>query len=308
MSQRYLSRKLLWLATAVFFGCGYGHDDTLSSEWRVKTRQLASHPTVSTLWSDPNHYLSSCYPNARKVKLVQSATRTDSLQMLDVGVFSSEIDVALGKPVVQSSTNYDQASSGNDADLTMTSETEDKDLWWIVDLLGEVQVERVSISNRRCVDLTGGTQCLCELSNAMLSVLDEEDTVIASQILGDTCSKLRLDFDYFSPDYCPASMSPKISPSTLSAFQPKASCTSARYVKLIQNTTVEPLQLFEVEVYSSGANVALGKLAEQSSTFLGPFLRTGHSPNSLIMPLTEINRLFQRLIVMNHGGLSILEV
>ena len=152
--------------------------------------------------------------------------------------------------------------------MTTFSQTDCDDSWWMVDLNEVVQIQRISISNRWCVDSADPTGCLCRLSNATLLILDENDTAIASEVLSTTCGVLQIDIDLFSNDHCTATGSPTLSPSLLSTVQPTSSCTAARYVKLLQNAINEPFELFEVEIYSSGVNVVFGKIAKQSSIYL----------------------------------------
>jgi hypothetical protein len=61
--------------------------------------------------------------------------------------------------------------------------------------------------------------------------------------------------------------SPTVSPITVPSSSPTTACfPMARRVKL-QSLTGAQIQVFEVEVYSSGDNVAAGKSTTQSTTF-----------------------------------------
>eukprot|EP00804_Cyclotella_cryptica_P019929 CCRYP_007834-RB/>CCRYP_007834-RB protein AED:0.04 eAED:0.04 QI:2/1/1/1/0.5/0.36/11/3369/584 len=76
-----------------------------------------------------------------------------------------------------------------------------------------------------------------------------------------------------SPTHNPT-LAPTKTPSTSPSQSPVIPCgTRARKVK-IESTTQQSIHVFEVQVFSSGSNVAVGKAATQSSTFQN-FVRLG---------------------------------
>ncbi|KAL3778345.1 hypothetical protein HJC23_013805 [Cyclotella cryptica] len=142
-----------------------------------------------------------CFPNATKVKL--SSTTGEQLQMFEFQVFSSGVNIALGKNASQSS-NYNGflATRAIDNDLTTFSHTNDNNSWWEVDLEGLSSLETVSIANRWCSNPSDPNGCLCRLTSASVELLDDLDTVIVQHFLGDTCSKLQVNIDLSSIKFC----------------------------------------------------------------------------------------------------------
>ena len=124
------------------------------------------------------------------------------------------------------------------------SHTADSNAWLQVSLGQQVEVDSVEILNRWCTDITDPIHCLCRLSNATVSLLDSEGSVIASQSTGDTCDKPSFKLDFTNSFRLP----------------------SANKIKL-QSTSGNPVHIFELEVYSSNLNIAPGKSVTQSSTF-----------------------------------------
>lgn len=122
------------------------------------------------------------YPVARYVKLSQETTN-EQLQMLEVQVMSSGTNIAIGQPASRKCTLLDTNSVPRlayfavDNELTTYSSTNCNEPWWVVDLGQSMPIEHVIILNR--CDLNG---CSCKLSNATISVLDEQSNVVSSTI------------------------------------------------------------------------------------------------------------------------------
>ena len=259
---------------------------------KAPTQTPSYEPTMSPSFSPtfevtaPDNYVCLSYPMARYVKI--ESTTGDDIQMFDVEVISSGMNIALGKPADQSSTLVDDiarlATYAVDGDLTTYSHTDCDGPWWLVDLGELVPIEKVTIINRWCDSPSDEPGCLCHLSNATLSLLDESEMDVESQMIGDTCGVIELNYNFCEevtepPTESPTTMLPTLSPSfspTLEVTAPdNLVCLShpgARYIK-IEQTTVEQLSMFEVEVISSGMNVALGKPADQSSTLVDDIAR-----------------------------------
>ena len=219
-------------------------------------------------------------------------TTDEQLELVEVHVISGGLNVAHGKLANQASTFVDDnsipwiASFAIDGNMTTCSHTDCDDPWWIVDLGCLMPIERVIIFNSCCDNEC--EDCQCKLSNATLSLLGEEEELVNSQIIGDTCGVDELVYNFCeavteipstspssSPTELPTTMSPTLSPSyspTLEVTAPdNIACINhpeARYVKIMQDITDEQLELVEVHVISGGLNVAHGKLANQASTFV----------------------------------------
>eukprot|EP00956_Cyclotella_meneghiniana_P008958 scaffold12299_cov85-Cyclotella_meneghiniana.AAC.6 len=227
-----------------------------------------THSTVPSLLSSqsPSFYPSMtpsqvCFHQGQKIKI--EATSNKAIQVFEVQVLSDNINVALGKTATQSSTfgsNNDKFGANNavDGDLDTFIHTERTNSWWMVDLGALFSVESIHILNRWCKDSSDPHGCLCRLSNASVSLLDEDNDIVAAFSTNDTCGAPEVDISFISP--C-LTASPSASPTALSCL-PKA-----QIVKLHQPNTGLPIHVFEVKAMnSSGINIAHGATATQSST------------------------------------------
>jgi hypothetical protein len=124
--------------------------------------------------------------------------------MFDVKIYSPGNNLALMERATQSSTlkGLDKfaASSAIDGDINSFSHTSDNTPWWQVELASISPIEYVEIKNRFCGNVDDLTGCLCRLSGAKLSLLNEIGLVVAEQHLDDTCGKLTVDFR-FNPTF-----------------------------------------------------------------------------------------------------------
>jgi osmotically-inducible protein OsmY len=181
---------------------------------------------------------------AKKVRV--ASTTSEQLNFFEVQVISSGANVALLGTASQSSTLNNNAkfaaSKAIDADNTSFSHTADSQAWWEVTLSDTVEVESIVILNRWCQNVADAPGCMCRLTGATISLLDQNDVQVGTANIGDTCGQQIVS----------------------QAFSASRSI-SADKVRL-ESTTSEQLNIFEVEVYSSGANVALSGTASQSST------------------------------------------
>ena len=110
-------------------------------------------------------------------------------------------------------------------------------------------IDSINIKNRWCNDTSDPRGCLCKLSNATVSMIDENDIVVATASALNTCSVLNVH--------------PNLPPPCDSYCLP-----NARKVKIEQTSTGQPIQIFQLHVSSSGIDVAQGKNATQSSTWV----------------------------------------
>ena len=146
------------------------------------------------------------YPNAMKVKI--ESTTGEMLNMFEVQALSIDgVNVALNKAASQSTTlNTKFASLAIDGDETTFSHTATDDLnaSWEVDLGSAHFLKLVEIKNRWCAEPSDPSGCLCRLSGTIMSLLDDQDLVVATKTLGDTCGVFDLSFDLLT---CPSSAS-----------------------------------------------------------------------------------------------------
>jgi hypothetical protein len=160
-----------------------------------------------------------CLPNARKIKLQQSSTG-EHINLFELEVFtSSGINIAQGKSASQSSTYV--AASGKtfpasnvvDGVTSTFSHTNDINGWLEVDLGSSFDISSVNILNRWCKSPSDPSNCLCRLSNATLSLVDDLDAEIELVTIGNTCGQLTLEFIFeTAPKFC------QIAPSSSSPF------------------------------------------------------------------------------------------
>jgi hypothetical protein len=197
---------------------------------------------------------------ARKIR-VQSTTM-EQIQMFELQAFSSgtNMNIALSGSAIQSSTLHNAtkfaASNAIDGNSLSFSHTDDNaHAYWEVDLGAMFDLESVIIMNRWCGDKSDPNRCLCRLTSASVMLLDDNDSTIADKTLGNTCGELI------------------ISESFASSCNPTASPVIALTSKIkLELATGEPIQIFELEAYSSGKNVALNATATQSSDFNSKFV------------------------------------
>jgi hypothetical protein len=168
---------------------GFDFADTISCSSETPSQSPASVTTTTTTTS-----VASCYPSGSKVRIV--SLYYQQLQMFEVQVMSSGVNIALGKTAHQSSSLKDKfaASFAVDGDSNTFSHTNDSYLaFWEVDLGGLYNIQSIRIVNRWCVDESDDRGCLCRLSHSAISIVDEDGRHVASQLLGDTCGQLVVD-------------------------------------------------------------------------------------------------------------------
>eukprot|EP00804_Cyclotella_cryptica_P011127 CCRYP_019061-RA/>CCRYP_019061-RA protein AED:0.09 eAED:0.09 QI:216/1/1/1/0.83/0.69/13/1964/1704 len=134
--------------------------------------------------------LEACY--AKKIKI--ESTTGEQIQVFEVQAFSGGSNVALEGSANQSSTLNSNvkfaASKAIDASYSTFSHTNDPSAWWELDLITPSAIESVLILNRYCrSDPSDPTGCLCRLSSAKLTLLDNNDSIIAMQSIGNTCNE-----------------------------------------------------------------------------------------------------------------------
>lgn len=130
-------------------------------------------------------------PNIKHVRL--HAVTRNPIQIFEVEIYSSGLNVAIGKNATQSSTlKLMTASNAVDGSNTTFSHTTSESTfsWWEVDLGEAFPIESVTIWNRYCKSPSDPNGCLCRLSHAVMSFFDENGSWVATASVGDTCGQL----------------------------------------------------------------------------------------------------------------------
>lgn len=153
--------------------------------------------------------LKGCYPEARKVKIESAAG--GQVQMFELQVLSSDdVNIALGKTASQSSTFGSKiASFAVDGNVTTASSTNDTNSWWEVDLGNTFPVKSVIIENHWCEESHDPNGCLCSLSEATLSLLDELGEVVSAEVVWNKCNVRDCSFDMSTCSQATATTSKK---------------------------------------------------------------------------------------------------
>ena len=186
--------------------------------------------------------------------------------MFELKVMSGGSNIALGKSTSQSSTyknNEAQFGSANAVDNNQGtfSHTDANAVglaWYELNLGSEQNIDSITIFNKWCTNSNDQPGCLCRMSNAVISLVNDLGQTVATKNLGDTCGKSEVSSVYG----CGESSSPTPSPANGGV-----SCGPQASVVKVQSLTDSPLSFFEVQVLSSGINVAEGKSASQQSTY-----------------------------------------
>ena len=141
----------------------------------------------------------SCPLYVRKVK-IESTTR-QVVSIAEMQLLSSGVNVAKDGKAMQSTTHKGYtAASAIDGDLTTFSHTDGHDhhAWWELDLLEAKALDHMTIYNSWCHGRRDDSGCLCRLTDAKLSFMDDEGIVISTRSLGVTCNAAELDLDLSS--------------------------------------------------------------------------------------------------------------
>eukprot|EP00956_Cyclotella_meneghiniana_P011549 scaffold16210_cov49-Cyclotella_meneghiniana.AAC.2 len=175
--------NVLKAAFAVFIVVGANARKT--SEGPFQQQSSPSHSTVNQARSRNL----SCEPAPIAAKVKVKSTTESPLQMRKVRVFSSDVNVAIGKNATQSSdlTGISTASKAVDGRWgTYASTGPDSCTWWEVELGQSFPIEKVILVNRKCPD---DPACACQLSFATVSLLDGSGDWVTATINGDTCDR-----------------------------------------------------------------------------------------------------------------------
>jgi hypothetical protein len=118
--------------------------------------------------------------------------------MFELQVLSSGLNLATNGTASQSSTfksfSASYAVDGNKSSFSHTG-ADDAHPWWEVNLGAAHVADAVIISNRHCgANSNDPSGCLCRLSNATLSMTDDQGGVVFTQSMGNTCDLTELSF------------------------------------------------------------------------------------------------------------------
>jgi hypothetical protein len=237
---------------------------------------LPNMPCASSVSPTKSPSTSSSCSDIKQIKI--QATTGAVIHMFEVQALSSGVNVAFNKNATQSSTHSNsyvatKAVDNNNNTFSHTA-VSDANAWWMVDLQEVFAIDSLTIINRYCSSVSDPTNCLGRLSEATLSLIDQQGAVRFTTSLGNTASKHVITI---LPS-CSSSSStpvPTKSPATFSTTSPSSSSMCSDVIKVkIQATTGAVIQMFEVQALSSGVNVAFNKNATQSSTHSSSYVAT----------------------------------
>lgn len=122
--------------------------------------------------------------------------------MFELKAYSSGENIAQDHGIAIQSSDYNDntpASNAIDGSITSFSHTSTVDTlaFWEVDLGSKYLVESVVIMNRWCRDENDSAGCLCRLTGANLTLINEDEVVVFSRVLGNTCDVAELSFSWF---------------------------------------------------------------------------------------------------------------
>jgi len=161
----------------------FSDHDPMVVGFNVEATSPINIPTLAP----SNSPTKTCPTIASKVK-IQSVSGLP-IQMREVRVFSSGVNVAIGRNATQSSDLNGSSIASKSVDDkwgSWSSTGTDGWLWWELDLGEPLPVEKVIIVNRKCHD---DATCSCKLSYAALSLFDNQGKLVASKNTQNTCGK-----------------------------------------------------------------------------------------------------------------------
>ena len=196
-----------------------GNNDTVaafSTTDTCGTSEIVHSFITPCLTASPSASATSlaCLPNARTVKLYQPITGLP-IHVLEVKAMNSfNANIAQGGTATQSSTfmdDHDKFGANNAVDgdsTTFTHTKSESNPWWQVDLGDNYDISSIEILNRWCKDLNDSANCLCRLSGATISLVDDSGTEVTSISTGNTCGQVNLEFVFeSSPQFCRSTVS-----------------------------------------------------------------------------------------------------
>ncbi|KAL3796388.1 hypothetical protein HJC23_004185 [Cyclotella cryptica] len=250
---------------------------------------VTAKPTIGQLSVDNDISISNI---AQKVRIqLPDSAGAGQLGIREVQVYDdNSVNVAVGKSATQSSdwSSTMMAPNAIDGNLdTFSNTANEASAWWEVDLGEMITITAITILNRWCQSDSNTDPCLGRMSYSTVSLIDDLGNVVATRNVGDTSGKGNIDFDFWfgfdggdgtgvssegTSAIAPTQSSSTSLPSATTGptpQQPSASNVWIAQKVRIQLPGVEssvPLSMKEVAVKDeNGINVAIGKLATQSS-------------------------------------------
>ena len=161
------------------------------------TTAPSAAPTTIAPSAAPTTTAPSTAPTVNVCPLMVAKVKVQSLtglpiEMREVRVFSSDVNVAIGKNATQSSDldGSHVASKAVDGKWgswsSASPDTCSAPAWWELDLGEPLPVEKVIFVNRKCND---DVNCSCKLSHAAVALIDDQGKVVTSVTTKDTCGK-----------------------------------------------------------------------------------------------------------------------
>ena len=174
---------------------------------------------------------SSCQPVPTATKVKVHSTTGAPLTIRELRIFSDSINVAIGKNATQSSDldgtkDASKAVDGKWRTYSSTGDGEGCGIKWLeVDLNEPVAIEKVLAVNRKC---SNDSSCGCQLSYAVVALLDSNGNWVASRITQDTCNKGWVPFRFKKK--CPTAsptVSPSANPTKMPSLSPSVSLSAS---------------------------------------------------------------------------------
>ncbi|KAL7506807.1 hypothetical protein ACHAXN_006418 [Cyclotella atomus] len=138
------------------------------------------------------------YPETKSIKI--ESANGQHINLFEVKAFSlDDVNVALDGAASQSSTYQSFVASaavdGDEATTFSHTGLDDTDPWWQVDFASSSSLKSVEIKNKHC---DTDPVCLCRLTGATVSFINEIGEVIGTKTLGDTCEVSDISIDVSS--------------------------------------------------------------------------------------------------------------
>ena len=122
--------------------------------------------------------------------------------MFELQIISDRSNIAVGKDATQSSDfkgkamfAASKAVDGNKNSFSHTGRS-GCGVWWEVDLEDSFPIESIKILNRWCHAKEDPTGCLCKLSHAAISLLDDYGKLVDATLTGNTCDSPEVDHEF----------------------------------------------------------------------------------------------------------------
>eukprot|EP00804_Cyclotella_cryptica_P011689 CCRYP_020714-RA/>CCRYP_020714-RA protein AED:0.00 eAED:0.00 QI:118/1/0.5/1/1/0.5/2/0/414 len=166
-------------------------------------------------------------------------------------------NVATGKTATQSSTLRDfGAFRAIDGNARTFSHTNDDNAWLEINLGDMYPISYVAIDNRWCMSPSDLPGCLCRLSGIKLSLIDNRESLVATESIGNACHLKEVTVEFDADANCAT---------PTKSHQGTPNCLPVAKKLKLHSTTGQPIHVFEVRIFSP--NISNDKqLAVQNKT------------------------------------------